>query len=111
MVLSSFKKRCREVAIKVTDSTVRVTCSNGFLGVLREEVWQNLAGNVVKYNIAFINHHLSPGDNGRVLGYDSAHGKHERHFKGCVEEIGFERYDLLLGRFLAEVKALRDEKA
>ena len=28
-------------------------------------------------------------DNGRILGYDNAHGVHERHYQGSVEVVPF----------------------
>lgn len=43
-------------------------------GQLRREVWVDERGQVVRYNLAFINHHLFQGDNGRVVGYDNQHG-------------------------------------
>jgi len=38
-------------------------------------------GKVVRYNLAYINHDIFQRDNGRVLGYDNAHGTHHRHMK------------------------------
>jgi len=76
------------------------------MGVIREEVWQDETGEVVKYNLVFV-HRLQTKDNGRVLGYDNAHGIHERHFKGRVERTEYAGYDLLLERFLSEVRELR----
>jgi hypothetical protein len=46
-------------------------------------------------------------DNGRVLGYDMAHGYHHRHFFGKVEEIEFLGYEKLVNHFLKEVGVLR----
>jgi hypothetical protein len=93
----------------VVDEVAQVRCVSG-MGMIREEVWQDDTGRVAKYNLAFINHGLFRGDNGRVLGYDNAHGKHERHFKGAVEEIGFPGYESLLMRFLGEVRYLKEEE-
>jgi hypothetical protein len=69
-------------------------------------VWQDSTGTVVRYNLAFINHLIYRGDNGRVLGYDSAHGHHHRHFMGKAEEIQFPGYETLSRRFFKEVNAL-----
>lgn len=44
-----------------------------------------------------------------MLGYDNAHGYHERHFKGTAETHSFTSYEALLVRFLEEVAALREE--
>jgi hypothetical protein len=78
-------------------------------GIIREEVWVDGSGAVAKYNLAFINHFLFSQDNGRVLGYDSSHGGHHRHFKGKVTFLVFEKYEVLLEQFLAEVAGLRRE--
>ena len=61
-----------------------------------------------RYNLAFINHFMTSDDNGRVLGYDNAHGKPHRHFYGTVETEKTESYDVLFERFLVEVAALRN---
>jgi len=88
-------------SIKTVDEECRVG-----RGKLREEVWQDSTGTVVRYNLAFINHLIYRGDNGRVLGYDSAHGYHHRHFMGKVEDIEFPGYEALSRRFFKEVSAL-----
>ena len=73
---------------------------------LREEVWQDSRGVVVKYNLAYINHLVCRVDNGRVLGYDNSHNHHHRHFMGDVEPVDFNGYELLAGSFYEEVKEL-----
>ena len=57
--------------------------------------------------MAFINHLMYRDDNGRVLGYDVAHGYHHRHFMRRVEEIDFPGYEELSERFFREVAVLR----
>jgi hypothetical protein len=94
---------------KVVDETTQIRCVQG-MGVLREEVWQNESGDVVRYNLAFIYHQLCASDHGRVLGYDNQHDHHHRHFMGKMEPIQYAGYDLLLNRFLLEVEDLRKEK-
>ncbi len=91
---------------KTVDETAEVRCSDN-RGVIREEVWQDSKGNVAKYNLAFINHHLCIKDNGRVLGYDNNHGEHHRHYMGTVEVFEFTNYEDLLSKFLAEVRELK----
>jgi len=49
--------------------------------ILKQEVWSE-AGEVVKYCLAYIDLRLMTADNGLVLGYDSSHGQHHRHFMG-----------------------------
>jgi hypothetical protein len=48
--------------------------------MLRREIGVDGQGHVVRYNLAYINHRIYAGDNGRVLGCDSAHGHHHRHY-------------------------------
>jgi hypothetical protein len=98
-----------ESARKVVDETAHVRCAEGW-GLIREEVWQNASGEVVRYNLAFIHHGLFAMDNGRVLGYDNQHDHHHRHFMGQTKPFHYNGYDLLLDRFLAEVEAMRKEK-
>ena len=94
---------------KVVDETTQVRCALG-KGIIREEVWQDSHGAVVKYNLAFINHALCAADNGRVLGYDNSHGHHHRHYAGTEEKFTFVSYEKLLERFLKEVRELRNKK-
>lgn len=54
---------------------------------LRREVWDDEQGRVVRCNLAYINRGIFQGDNGRVVGYDNAHGFHHRHFMGVVEPV------------------------
>ena len=96
-------------ARKVVDETTEVRCAQG-MGGIREEVWQSESGEVVRYNLAFICHHLCTVDHGRVLGYDNQHDHHHRHFMGQSEPFQYAGYEILLGRFLAEVEVLRKEK-
>jgi len=100
------KRRLR----KVVDEEALISCASG-PGLVREEVWEDEAGRVVRYNLAFINHFMMASDNGRVLGYDNAHGKQHRHFYGTVEEISIARYEELAMLFLDEVSILRKEKS
>lgn len=59
-------------------------------------------GRVVRYNLAYINHLIYAGDNGRVLGYDSAHGYHHRHYRGKVTRIKAESFKQIDARFQRE---------
>ena len=66
---------------KKVDEVTQVSCNLG-RGVIREEVWVDSRNAIARYNLAFINHQIYGGDNGRVLGYDNKHGQHHRHFMG-----------------------------
>lgn len=94
---------------KAVDDTDQVRCKSGSYGVLREEVYVDAAAAVVKYNLVFIHHGLYQADNGRVLGYDNAHGQHERHWMGSVKAVRFISYERTLRRFLDEVEALKEK--
>ena len=91
------------------DETTQVRCALG-KGLIREEVWQAPRGAVAKYNLALINHALCAGDNGRAVGYENNQGDHHRHFAGAEEKFAFSSYEVLLQRFLDEVRELRQKK-
>jgi hypothetical protein len=91
---------------KDTDYVTRFRCAGG-IGILREEVWVNARGGVVKYNLAFLLPHLFRKDNGRVLGYDNAHGVHERHDKGVAQKTRYKDYPSTAARFYREVASIR----
>ena len=91
---------------KVTDYETRFQCAGGF-GILREEVWVNRREDVVRYNLAFLLPHRFRRDNGRVLGFDNAHGVHERHSMGEVEAVQFKGYAATARRFFREAEAIR----
>jgi hypothetical protein len=91
---------------KDTDYETRFRCAGG-IGVLREEVWVNGRGEVVRYNLALLLPHLSKVDNGRVLGFDNAHGIHERHSYGEVQPAPFKGYLTTARRFYREAEAIR----
>jgi hypothetical protein len=95
---------------KVVDEVTLVSCASG-PGIIRAEVWEDDTGKVVRYNLSFINHFLYPRDNGRVLGYDNAHGTHHRHYFGKVESISVEDFDKVEALFHAEVRKLRRKKS
>ncbi len=74
-------------------------------GIIKIEAWENEAGKVVKYSLAYINHMIFTGDNGRVLGYDNAHNFHHRHYLGELSEVDdFTGYQDLVERFEKEIK-------
>ena len=91
---------------KDTDYETRFRCAGG-IGILREEVWVDGKGNVVRYNLALLLPHLSKVDNGRVLGFDNAHGIHERHFEGTACPVRFRGYLATAKRFYREAEAIR----
>lgn len=74
-------------------------------GILKIEAWENEKGEIVKYSMAYINHLVFSGDNGRVIGYDNSHNFHHRHYVGEItEDSDFINYQDLIGRFEREIK-------
>lgn len=74
-------------------------------GILKIEAWENEKGEIVKYSMAYINHLILSGDNGRVIGYDSVHDFHHKHYFGEVSEVSdFSSYQDLVERFEKEIK-------
>jgi hypothetical protein len=54
-------------------------------GMLKELVEQDVpSGKLLRYALAYINPAIFAGDNGRVLGYDNAHGYPHRHYMGQI---------------------------
>ena len=78
-------------------------------GILRREVWVDSEGKITRYNLAYINHKLFSGDNGRVIGFDNAHGYHHRHYFGNVEAVNFISYEDTEVLFETEWLALRSK--
>ena len=78
-------------------------------GLLSYEVWgykERGKTVVTRYNLAYVNHAMTRLDNGRVLGFDNAHGYHHRHYMGKVEAIEFTNYEATLERFQQEWVAI-----
>ncbi len=67
--------------------------------ILKDQVWYE-DGQVIAYNLVYLNLKLFPRDNGRVLGYDNSHGYHHRHFMGKVESIEYTSYEELARHFI-----------
>jgi hypothetical protein len=89
------------------------TLSQWYLGgkreppILKEEIWRDGNGAVTRYSLAYIDPQICSLDDGRVLGYDNAHGYHHRHFMGIETKYEFSGHEKLLRRFQREVNALR----
>ncbi len=74
-------------------------------GIIKIEAWENEQGKVVKYSLAYINHMIFTGDNGRVIGYDNAHNFHHKHYFGELSEVDdFTSYQDLVERIEREIK-------
>lgn len=93
---------------KVIEETHVISGKKGN-GVLRREVWVNTRNEVTRYNLAYINHQILNEDNGRVLGFDNAHGYHHRHYYGKVESISFTCFEDIEMLFEQAWLALRNK--
>lgn len=91
---------------KIVDDVHHITPKRGN-GQLRREIWVDAQGQVTRYNLAYINHALHGGDNGRVVGYDNQHGYHHRHYFGVVSAVEFTSFDNIEDQFQADWAALR----
>ena len=78
-------------------------------GILRREIWVDRRGRTARYNLAYINPLIYADDTGRVVGYDSAHGRHHRHYKGKVTAVRFEAFEEIEARFQEEWSRLAKE--
>lgn len=76
-------------------------------GIIRREVWVDDQGNITRYNLAYINPQVFNEDNGRILGFDNAHGYHHRHYYGKVETVVFTSFENTEMLFEQEWLALR----
>lgn len=94
---------------KIIDESHKIADKRGN-GQLRREVWVDERGRVTRYNLAYINHRLHRGDNGRVVGYDNAHDGHHRHYRGQVEPVEFVSFEDIEERFEQDWIALRNEE-
>ena len=93
-------------ATKIIDQTLMVSRKRGN-GTFRYEVWAD-NGVVTRYNLAYINHLIFSGDNGRVIGYDNRHG-HHRHFKGAIEPVETMSFEEIERRFKQEWTIVLEE--
>jgi hypothetical protein len=94
---------------KIIDEIHKISDRRGN-GQVRREVWVDGKGQVTRYNLAYINHDLHQRDNGRVIGYDNAHGVHHRHRLGVVETVIFLSFDDIERRFQQDWHALLEKK-
>jgi hypothetical protein len=75
-------------------------------GQLVRRVSVDAHNKITRYSLAYINHNLCQSDNGRVLGYDNAHGYHHKHYMGAVEAIKFISFEQLEKQFQQEFEVL-----
>ena len=64
---------------KIRDERHKISRKRGN-GQLRREVWVDESGAVARYNLAYVNHSIFPGDNGLVIGFDNQHDQRQLLF-------------------------------
>ncbi len=94
---------------KVIDDTFTISRKRGD-GLLPCEIWVDRHGRVARCNLAYINHAVFAGDNGRVLGSDDAHGYRHRHCMGAVGSVEFLSFEDIEARFESEWVAIAGER-
>ena len=72
--------------------------------VVRIQAEYSRRGQLLRYSLSLIDTHSAAVDNGRILGYDNAHGYHHRHYLGNVVPVEFESYENTERRFEEEVR-------
>jgi len=98
------KQKSRGAFVKVVDERFTLTSNRGG-GAIKIEAWEDNSGEIVKYNITYINHRIFQGDNGRVVGYDNAHGYHHKHYLGEISSVDdFMNYEQIVERFENDIK-------
>ena len=106
----------KETLLELERHELKPKSGGGFLSYeVRGYAVKGGAAVVTRYNLAYINHAIHRGDNGRVLGFDNSHGYHHRHYMGKVESVEFESFEATQERFqrewLAIVKPMRGKKS
>lgn len=104
------KRKSKKIKVEhlIEDDAITLHKSKGN-GVLRRQVWADEEGKVTRYSLAYINHLLHSGDNGRVLGYDNAHGYHHKHYMGNIEPIVFNTFMELEKRFQEDFEVIHEK--
>lgn len=102
------KKNITNGYTKAVDDTIRIPIKQGN-GILKYSVSIDKKGKIVKYSFAYINFHLNPLDNGRVLGYDNSHGYHHRHYMGKEENVKFISYEEIADCFEKEWRMIHEK--
>ena len=106
MKRKKIKKTMNELLVIDESYTIHRKKGNGLLS---RQVWKDGANKVTRYSLAYINHEIFQGDNGRVLGYDNSHNHHHRHFMGKVESIVFVNFEELEIQFMKEFEVLHEQ--
>jgi hypothetical protein len=104
------KKKLLKAERLVENDSFALSKSKGN-GILRRQIWRDNdgEGEVTRYSLAYINHRHFSKDNGRVLGYDNAHGYHHKHYMGEIKPIKFKNFSDIEERFQQEFEVIHEE--
>ncbi len=102
------KKKELKTETLITDESYAIHKSKGN-GTVRRQVWCDNKGIVTRYSLTYVNHAHFSRDNGRVLGYDNAHGYHHRHYMGEVESVTFNNFYEIEERFQSEFEVIHEK--
>ncbi|MBV8802153.1 MAG: transcriptional regulator [Gammaproteobacteria bacterium] len=78
-------------------------------GILKRRAWVDEDEEVTRYSLAYINHYIYSGDNGRVLGYDNSHNYHHRHHMGETAPVVFKSFQDIEERFQQEFEVIHEK--
>lgn len=79
-------------------------------GILSVSLLQDNKGKIIEYSFAYINTRICAKDNGRVIGYDNAHGHHHCHRMGQYEKVEFISYEATAELFEREWKEYHEKQ-
>lgn len=115
MTAQLMKPTTREALIWITDILIRYHIPFQITGGLAVQAYgstrplADIDIEVTRYSLAYINHNIHTGDNGRVLGYDNDHGYHHRHYMGEMEPVEFKSFVDTEIRFKQEFEKIQKE--
>ncbi len=95
------KKKFKQTKTIRTEDRYEIPLKRGN-GILNISILQDESGEVLEYSLAYINTRIFAKDNGRVIGYDNAHGKHHCHRMGKYEIVEFKSFDKISELFEKE---------
>jgi len=97
MAAAKSKKAKSLIRYAPPDVKIPARLGGGILKELHEQ--DRKTGELRRYALAYINPAMFWGDNGRVLGYDNAHGYPHRHFMGEMSREPGLSWEEILDKF------------
>ena len=83
----------KELELERLDESYKLPDKKGN-GQIRIQYLKNPeTGEAITYSMAYINDAICSIDNGRVIGYDNAHGEHHKHDMGTYIPVAFESFE------------------